>query len=172
MPNSGSATLDSRPRSSKNRPIDHAAVVLAAGEGSRSRPLARNPPKPMRSAATKPIHGHVFDQLVDVGISEIVVGYRRDRVQSYFGSSYRGTALTDVTQEEQLGTGRAVLETEPAADGTCLVGNGDRIADSRIGRDVLEAHDSDTAAAVGSNAEIRAGATVRGTVAEGTEVRS
>ncbi|ADB61047.1 Nucleotidyl transferase [Haloterrigena turkmenica DSM 5511] len=125
--------------------------MLAAGEGSRLRPLTRNRPKPMLPAATKPILEHVFDQLIDVGISDIVVvvGYRRDRVQSYFGSSYRNASLTYVDQGKQLGTGHAVLAAEAAADGTCLVVNGDQIADSRIVRDVLEAHNSDAAATVG-----------------------
>lgn len=126
------------------------AIVLAAGEGIRLRPLTRNRPKPMLPVATKPILTHVFDQLVDAGIDEIVVvvGYQRERVQSHFGPSYRNVPLTYVTQESQLGTGHALLAAESAVDGTCLAINGDQIVDSRIVRDVVDAHESDAAATI------------------------
>ncbi|ELY42073.1 sugar phosphate nucleotidyltransferase [Natronorubrum sulfidifaciens] len=123
---------------------DTTAIVLAAGEGNRLHPLTKNRPKPMLPAAAKPILEHVFDQLIDAGITEIVVvvGYKRERIQSHFGPSYRDVPLTYVTQDKQLGTGHAVLAAEAAVDGTCLVVNGDQIAASRIIRDTLEAHDT------------------------------
>lgn len=144
------------------------AIVLAAGEGTRLRPLTQNRPKPMLPAATKPILGHVFDQLIDAGISElvVVVGYRRDRVQSHFGSTYRNVPITYVTQEHQLGTGHAVLTAESEVSGTCLVINGDQIADSRIINDALEAHDRNAVATIAllqrSNVEAYGGALVDG----------
>jgi UDP-N-acetylglucosamine diphosphorylase / glucose-1-phosphate thymidylyltransferase / UDP-N-acetylgalactosamine diphosphorylase / glucosamine-1-phosphate N-acetyltransferase / galactosamine-1-phosphate N-acetyltransferase len=128
------------------------AIVLAAGEGTRLRPLTQNRPKPMLPAATKPILEYVFDQIIDAGISElvVVVGYRRDRVQSYFGSTHRNVPITYVTQEKQLGTGHAVLTTESEVNGTCLVINGDQIVESRIISDVLDEHDrSDAPATLG-----------------------
>ncbi|WP_254768919.1 sugar phosphate nucleotidyltransferase [Salinilacihabitans rarus] len=123
-------------------PVD-TAVVLAAGEGTRLRPLTRNRPKPMLPAATKPILEHVLDRLANVGVGEIivVVGYGRERVQSYFGPSHRNVPLTYATQEHQLGTGHALLAAESAVDGTFLAINGDQIADARIVRDVVDAHD-------------------------------
>lgn len=129
---------------------DYPAIVLAAGEGNRLHPLTENRPKPMLPVASKPIVEHVFDQLVDAGIPEIivVVGYRRDRVQSHFGSSHRDVPLTYVNQEKQLGTGHALLAAESAVDGGCLVINGDQIAEMRIIRDTIEAHDPDTAGTV------------------------
>jgi glucose-1-phosphate thymidylyltransferase len=65
------------------------AVVLAAGEGTRLRPLTRNRPKPMLPAANRPILEHVLDALVDAGMERLVlvVGYRRERVQEHFGPS-------------------------------------------------------------------------------------
>lgn len=130
--------------------LEHSAIVLAAGEGTRLRPLTRNRPKPMLPATTKPILEHVFDQLIDTGVSNlvVVVGYRRDRVQSHFGSTYRNVPITYVTQEKQLGTGHAVLAAESEVNGTCLAINGDQIVDSRIISDVLEAHDSTAATTI------------------------
>jgi UDP-N-acetylglucosamine diphosphorylase / glucose-1-phosphate thymidylyltransferase / UDP-N-acetylgalactosamine diphosphorylase / glucosamine-1-phosphate N-acetyltransferase / galactosamine-1-phosphate N-acetyltransferase len=126
------------------------AIVLAAGEGIRLRPLTQNRPKPMLPAATKPILEHVFDQLVDAGVSElvVVVGYRRERVQSYFGSTYRNVPISYVVQEKQLGTGHALLAAESEITGTCLAINGDQIVDSRIIGDVVRAHDPSAAATV------------------------
>lgn len=124
-------------------------IVLAAGKGTRLRPLTETKPKPLVEVGGKPLLSHSLKRLVSMGVDEIVVvvGYRRDRVQSYFGPSYRNVPLTYVTQEKQLGTGHAVLAAESAVDGTFLVINGDQIVDSRIVRDALEAHDSDDASA-------------------------
>ncbi|MDG5761205.1 sugar phosphate nucleotidyltransferase [Natronococcus sp. A-GB1] len=120
------------------------AVILAAGEGKRLRPLTKYRPKPMLPAATKPILEHVFDQLIDAGISElvVVVGYRHERVQSHFGSTYRNVPVTYVFQEKQLGTGHALLLAESEVDGTSVVINGDQLVDSRIISDAVGEHDS------------------------------
>lgn len=129
---------------------ERSAIVLAAGEGNRLRPLTQNRPKPMLPAATKPILEHVFDQLIDAGVSElvVVVGYRRERVQSYFGSTYRNVPISYVVQEKQLGTGHALLAAESEVTGTCLAINGDQIVDSRIIGDAVRSHDSSAAATV------------------------
>jgi glucose-1-phosphate thymidylyltransferase len=53
------------------------AIVLAAGEGIRLRPLTANRPKPMLPAGTRPILEHVLNALIDAGIKglHLVVGY-------------------------------------------------------------------------------------------------
>jgi len=115
------------------------AVVLAAGEGTRLRPLTRNRPKPMLPAANRPILEYVFDALVaaDVGRIVVVVGYKRGRVQNHFGPTYEGIDLTYVTQHKQLGSGHALLQAREAVDGSTLVVNGDRVIDANIVRDVV-----------------------------------
>ena len=127
------------------------AVVLAAGEGIRLRPLTRNRPKPMLPAGTRPILEHVFDQLIEAGIDSItvVVGYRGDRIRSYFGSSYREADLTYVRQDRQLGTGHALRAASSVVDGTTLVVNGDQLVDSRLIDDVVTTHDADAAVTIG-----------------------
>jgi len=108
------------------------AVVLAAGEGTRLRPLTRNRPKPMLPAGNRPILEHVFDSLVEAGVEElvVVVGYKRDRVQNHFGPTYRDVPVTYVTQDKQLGSGHALLQAREAVDGSVLVLNGDRLIDA------------------------------------------
>jgi glucose-1-phosphate thymidylyltransferase len=115
-------------------------VVLAAGEGTRLRPMTANRPKPMLPAAGRPILEHVLDVLVDCGLEEIclVVGYRRERIQEHFGHSYRGTPITYVHQGKQLGSAHALQQADGEAEGPMLVLNGDRVIDERIVEDVLD----------------------------------
>ncbi|MEY7850842.1 sugar phosphate nucleotidyltransferase [Natrarchaeobius sp. A-rgal3] len=131
---------------------ERTAVVLAAGEGKRLRPLTRHRPKPMLSVGVRPILEHTLDALVDGGVTSIVlvVGYKRTDVQSYFGHSYRDVPITYAAQEKQLGTGHAVLAAEPSVDDSFLVVNGDQVIDRRLVRDVLDAHEgSDSIATLG-----------------------
>jgi glucose-1-phosphate thymidylyltransferase len=115
-------------------------VVLAAGEGTRLRPMTANRPKPMLPAAGRPILEHVLDVLVDCGLEEIclVVGYRRERIQEHFGHSYRGAPITYVHQGKQLGSAHALQQADGEAEGPMLVLNGDRVIDERIVDDVLD----------------------------------
>lgn len=117
------------------------AVVLAAGEGMRLRPLTRNRPKPMLPAANRPILEYVFDALIDSGIERIctVVGYKRDRVQNHFGSTYRDVRIDYVHQRKQLGSGHALLQARRTVDGPFLVINGDQIVNPRVVADVIDA---------------------------------
>lgn len=116
------------------------AIVLAAGEGTRLRPLTRNRPKPMLPAANRPILEYVFDALVEAGVEQIclVVGYKRDRVQNHFGPTYRDVQLTYAHQEKQLGSGHALLRARSVTEGPVLVVNGDRLVESTAVRDVRE----------------------------------
>lgn len=124
------------------------AVVLAAGEGTRLRPLTHNRPKPMLPAANQPILQHVLDALVEAGMEEIiiVVGYRRERVQEYFGSHYRETPLTYVVQEKQLGSGHALLQARRTVGGPHIVVNGDQLIDGNSVSRVVRAFDDDAVA--------------------------
>jgi len=121
------------------------AVVLAAGEGTRLRPLTRNRPKPMLPAANRPILEYVFDALIDAGISRIVavVGYKRDRVKDHFGPTYRDVPVSYVTQEKQLGSGHALLQARSVVDGPVLVVNGDRLIDGATVASVVDHFEED-----------------------------
>jgi len=87
------------------------AVLLAAGKGTRMRELTAELPKPMIAVRGKPILEHIVEGLRDAGIKQvlIVVGYRADVVQDYFGDGSRfGVAVEYATQVVQDGTGRVV----------------------------------------------------------------
>lgn len=125
-------------------------VVLAAGEGTRLRPMTANRPKTMLPAADRPILEHVLDVLVECGIDTLylVVGYRRQRVQEHFGHEYRDVPITYIHQEKQLGSGHALGRAENEVDEPFLVLNGDRVIDEQIVEDMLEQYDGEPAIAV------------------------
>ncbi|WP_101294250.1 sugar phosphate nucleotidyltransferase [Halegenticoccus soli] len=118
------------------------AVVLAAGEGTRLRPLTKHRPKPMLPAANRPILEYVFDALIDAGVEDLhlVVGYKRDRVQNHFGAAYRDRPITYHVQGKQLGSGHALLQASHALDADFLVVNGDQIVREETVTAVREAH--------------------------------
>lgn len=124
------------------------AVVLAAGEGTRLRPLTRNRPKPMLPAGNRPIVEYVLDALIEAGIERIcfVVGYKRSRVQEHFGPTYRDVPIQYVVQSKQLGSGHALQQAEEKLDGSFVVVNGDRVIEPSIVTDVLEASEEVDAA--------------------------
>ncbi len=102
------------------------AVILAAGKGTRMYPMTLEKPKPLVEVANKPVLEHNLDQMLGV-VEEaiIVVGYKKDMIIKKLGDNYLGMKLTYVVQEEQLGTGHAVMQAENKITGKFLVLNGD-----------------------------------------------
>ncbi len=107
------------------------AVILAAGEGTRMRPLTDSTPKPMLPVADRPLVAHTVDAAVDAGVTDLVlvVGYEADAVREYFGSEYRDVPVEYAVQAEQLGTAHAVRCAREHLDGAFVVLNGDDLYD-------------------------------------------
>lgn len=127
------------------------AVVLAAGEGRRLRPLTVLRPKPMVPVGNKPVLEHVVEALVDAGVTELVfvVGYRRERIQTYFGDGNDWEASIEyVVQEKQLGTGHALLQAEQKVNDEFLVVNGDSFVSTDLLADLVKTEDGGSAVAV------------------------
>jgi bifunctional UDP-N-acetylglucosamine pyrophosphorylase/glucosamine-1-phosphate N-acetyltransferase len=85
---------------------DFAAVILAAGKGTRmNEGLASPIPKVMFKIANKPMVEYGVENMESLGINPIVlvVGYKKELVMEYFGDRVEYTFQT-----EQLGTGHAV----------------------------------------------------------------
>ncbi len=122
------------------------AVVLAAGEGNRMRPLTYTRPKVMLPLANKPILEHLLLAVSQAGIKEfiIVVGYRDDQIRDYFENGRKwGLNIEYVTQRRQLGTADALKAVEPLIDGNFLLINGDNIFKQEEVREVAS-RDGDT----------------------------
>ena len=88
--------------STQDAPI---AIVLAAGKGTR---MKSELPKVLCEAAGRPLVSYVIDSLRAAGVGKIVavVGYRADLVKETLGSD---PDISFAMQEEQLGTGHAVM---------------------------------------------------------------
>lgn len=108
--------------------------MLAAGEGSRMRPLTYARPKVMLPMANKPILEHLLIEASEAGIREFifVVGYRDEQVRDYFGNGKKwGVNIVYVNQRKQQGTADAVRMVADLVTGNFLVMNGDNIVSRR-----------------------------------------
>jgi len=108
------------------------AVVLAAGEGRRLRPLTAYQPKPMLPVANRPVIDYVIDALVETGVERVVVvvGHRRQRIQTHLTGRYPDLDLTFVSQDTRLGSGHALQQAAGHVDDPFLVVNGDNVIDA------------------------------------------
>jgi len=87
------------------------AVLLAAGRGTRMRELTNELPKPMIEVRGKPVLQHMVEGLRAAGVRDflIIVGYRADSVQNFFGDGSRyNIQIQYAIQVVQDGTGRVV----------------------------------------------------------------
>ncbi len=92
------------------------AIILAAGAGTRLRPLTLDIPKAMIPVNGKPILQIIIEQLKTVGVTEIViiVYYLKDKIINYFGNGAKmGIKITYVDQKEMKGSADAVVKAEP-----------------------------------------------------------
>lgn len=104
------------------------AVILAAGEGSRMRPLTYTRPKVMLTIANKPILEHLLIEAKTAGIKEFVfvVGYHDEQIRQHFGNGGKwGVSIDYYTQRKQLGTADAVRTVKNMVEGNFLMMNGD-----------------------------------------------
>jgi glucose-1-phosphate thymidylyltransferase len=105
------------------------AVIPVAGEGTRLRPHTHTVPKPLLRVAGKPILGHILDDVVGLGIGELVlvVGYRGENIVDYVRANY-DLKLSFVEQTERLGLGHAIhLSKEFVGEEPVLILLGDTI---------------------------------------------
>lgn len=120
------------------------AIVLAAGEGSRMRPLTSSTPKVMLPVCGRPFLEHIILRAAKAGIDEVVlvVGYGQDSVRSYFlDGRPLGLKIEYAVQDQQLGTGHALMAAEELAQDKFLVLNGDVLPDVESLQTVVGAGD-------------------------------
>lgn len=110
-------------------------VILAAGKGTRMRPLTENKPKPMVEVNDTPLIEHVAGSLPEA-IDEIiiVVGYKGEHIKEYCGDEYMNRPVSYVEQEEKMGTAHALFKAAPHLGENFLVLN----ADDLVGQPALE----------------------------------
>jgi MurNAc alpha-1-phosphate uridylyltransferase len=95
-------------KSSPNTP-DH-AMVLAAGLGTRMRPVTDGMPKPLVPVAGKPLLDHVLDKLADAGVGDAVVNvhYFAEQIEQHLASRRAPRITISDERRELLNTGGGV----------------------------------------------------------------
>jgi NDP-sugar pyrophosphorylase family protein len=91
------------------------AMILAAGLGTRLRPLSEKRPKALMPVANKPIIARVIEHLKAHGVSEIVVNahHHHDQLLNFLdGGKPFGLPIQVRVEEEILGTGGGIKNTE------------------------------------------------------------
>lgn len=109
------------------------ALILAAGEGTRLRPLTRDRPKPMLPIAGRPLLEHTIEWLRSFGVREIAINlhYRRQAIVDHFGDGAAWDVHITYSDEDPiLGTAGAVRKLAPfLAVGPFIVVYGDVLTD-------------------------------------------
>ncbi len=119
------------------------AVILAAGEGMRCRPLTLTRSKVMLRIANKPMIEYVVRALAESGITDIlmVVGYAKERIMNYFGNGKDfGVNIEYTEQKQQLGTAHAIKQAKDSVDDAFLVLNGDNLVSADTIADITKRH--------------------------------
>lgn len=111
-------------------------MILAAGEGTRLRPLTLDCPKPMLRVGDRPLLAHVVAWLRYHGVRDLVINlfYRGETVSDYFGDgSHFGVRLTYSAEERLLGTAGGVRRVAGRFDDTFVLVYGDVLTDLNLG---------------------------------------
>jgi NDP-sugar pyrophosphorylase family protein len=121
------------------------AIILAAGMGSRLRPLTIERPKPLVEVHGTPILHNALRQLANVGVKHvtIVVGYRKEVIERSCGRKFAGVAINYVQSAAFDQTGSAYslwLARETLLRGDVLLLEGDVFFEEMLLQRVLRHH--------------------------------
>ncbi|MDR2437401.1 MAG: NDP-sugar synthase [Endomicrobium sp.] len=117
------------------------AFVLAAGIGTRLRPLTSNIPKPMIPILGKPALYYTFANLWKHGFTDACVNtyYMSDVITDYFKRNKTDINLEFSKEKALLGTAGSIKKREDSFDDTFVVMSGDGLSDVNL-KKVLEFH--------------------------------
>ncbi len=129
------------------------AMILAAGKGTRVRPLTYDLPKPMIPILGKPVLEYLVEYLARHGVREIMinVSYLHEKIEQYFGDgrrfgvqigySFEGTMVDGIVVPQPVGSAgglRKIQDFSGFFDETTLVLCGDAVIDLDLGSALLE----------------------------------
>ncbi|MEZ5998127.1 MAG: nucleotidyltransferase family protein [Hyphomonas sp.] len=109
-------------------PVPNTAMVLAAGLGTRMRPLTDDRPKPLIEVSGKTLIDRMLDPLVAAGVQRAIVNvhYLADQVEAHLRQRTDIEILISDERGEVLETGRALAKARPLlGDDPVLVANTD-----------------------------------------------
>jgi len=108
------------------------AMLLAAGEGARLRPLTLHRPKVMLPIAGQPLLVHTLRWLKRYGVEQVAINlhHKSEAITSYCGDGRSwGVEITYSYEEKLLGTAGAVRKLRPFFDETFVLVYGDVLTD-------------------------------------------
>ena len=121
----------------KNSDFPRKAMLLAAGRGTRLRPLTDNIPKCMVPVNGKPILERNIEWLNKFGVEEFIINlyHLPEMVTDYFGDGrQRGLEITYSVEKELLGTAGGVKNVAWFFDGPFFLWYGDNLCTSDLGQ--------------------------------------
>ena len=120
-----------------NNDLPKKAMLLAAGEGTRLRPLTDRMPKCMVPLGGKPVLEHNIERLRSFGITELMINLHHmpQAVQEYFGDGSKwGVSINYSVEEDLLGTAGGVKNVESFFDEAFLVWYADNLSNIDLGK--------------------------------------
>jgi NDP-sugar pyrophosphorylase family protein len=135
------------------------AVILAAGMGSRLRPLTIERPKPLVEVHGTPILHNALRNLASAGVRDvsIVVGYRREVIERSCGSEFAGVRISYIPSAVYDCTGSAYslwLARDALLKGDALLLEGDVFFERAVLTRLLASSHPDVGAVAPMTAEI------------------
>ncbi len=97
----------------------HRAMIMAAGLGTRMRPLTNDRPKPMVTVRGRTLIDHALDRLVAAGIDLAVINlhYKADSLREHLDKRHDIAIRYSFETEELMGTGGGVVRALPHFEG-------------------------------------------------------
>lgn len=112
------------------------AMVLAAGQGTRLRPVTDGKPKALVPVAGRPMIEYALLLLRYYGVREIIINLHHfgEQIEKHLGDGrHLGLELSYSIEPELLGTGGGLLKAKPfLQDGTFIVINTDALIDLNL----------------------------------------
>jgi N-acetyl-alpha-D-muramate 1-phosphate uridylyltransferase len=97
------------------KPVPRRAMILAAGLGTRMRPLTDSMPKPLVKISGKPLIDHVLDRLDEAGVQRVLVNVHHlaEQMQEHLAHRKRPQIVISDERGLLLGTGGGVKKALP-----------------------------------------------------------
>lgn len=94
------------------------AMILAAGLGTRMRPLTDHTPKPLLRVAGKPLLEHQINRLIDAGVDSILINisYLAEQIEDFIASRLWPVSITLSYEQEPLETAGGIQKALEQGD--------------------------------------------------------
>jgi len=120
------------------------ALILAAGEGTRLKPLTDQFPKPLMMVAGKPLLTHTLEALKEAGVDHvtILVGFQGESIRKhYLRGKELGLKIDYLEQKERKGTAHAIGMAQGHFDAPFFCMAGDVMASTQDLKMMSEIHE-------------------------------